>query len=56
MAGKVRKHIWLTKPQDKAINKLSEDTGLKPSELFRRAIDSYLDDINRRTRELVGSK
>lgn len=42
----VRKHLLVTKPQDKALDALSKKTGLSHSELIRRAIDAYVTNKN----------
>lgn len=38
----VRLHLIVTKPQKKALDALTERTGLPMSEVLRRAIDRYL--------------
>lgn len=37
-----RLHLIVTKPQHKALHKMSKATGLSVSELIRRAIDTYV--------------
>lgn len=39
--GGPRRHVILSKPQDKKLVELAKKTGLTPSEHIRRAIDSY---------------
>jgi len=37
-----RKNVHLTEAQIKSIQQLSKETGLKPAEIIRRAIDAYI--------------
>lgn len=39
--GGPRRHVILSKPQDKRLDELAKKTGLTPSEHIRRALDSY---------------
>lgn len=39
--GGPRRHVILSKPQDRKLMDLAKKTGLTPSEHIRRAIDSY---------------
>lgn len=39
--GGPRRHVILSKPQDQKLLALAKKTGHTPSELIRRAIDSY---------------
>jgi metal-responsive CopG/Arc/MetJ family transcriptional regulator len=39
-----RKSIWLTEQQIAELERLAKGTGLKPSEIIRRAIDNYLEE------------
>lgn len=44
----VRLHLIVTKPQHALLTGLSEKSGLPMSEIFRRALDKYLNENLRR--------
>ena len=43
----VRMHVIVTQPQHAALEALTQRTGLPMSEIFRRAIDRYLNEAVR---------
>lgn len=51
----VRMHVIVTKPQHAALNALTDRTGLPMSEIFRRAIDRYLNEAVRTNHNEAGT-
>lgn len=51
----VRMHVIVTRPQHAALEALTKRTGLPMSEIFRRAIDRYLNEAVRSNRDEAGT-
>jgi len=43
-----KRNVYLTEPQDKALRKIAEKSGLTVSEHLRRIVDEYLARVERK--------